>query len=126
MRIDSKDTVGGYPVLLVRKLVRALTNRLYWDLETVENILHLGQNEASVLVKALEAAGLARANRGKGPKKWTTTHLAQSFASATAARPITRQTAEKALAQFLERVNRVNHDDRFLAKVTPGDHFRKL
>ena len=54
----------------------------------------------------------------KRPKKWTTTQLAQSFASATAAKPITRQTAEKSLAQFLERVTRVNQDDRFLAKVT--------
>ena len=47
MRINSKDTVGGFPTLLVRKLVRALTNCLYWDLETVERILHLGPNEAS-------------------------------------------------------------------------------
>ena len=37
MRINSKCTVGGFPALLVRKLVRALTNRLYWDLETVES-----------------------------------------------------------------------------------------
>jgi hypothetical protein len=47
MRINSKDTVGGYPALLVRKMVRALINRVYWDLETVERILHLGPNEAS-------------------------------------------------------------------------------
>jgi hypothetical protein len=46
MRINFKDTVGGFPALLVRKLVRALTNRLYWDLETVERILHLGPNDA--------------------------------------------------------------------------------
>jgi predicted nucleotidyltransferase len=118
MRIDSKSSIGGYPALFVRKLVRTLTNHLDWDLETLERTLHLRPNEASRLVKALEAAGLAKANRGKGPKKWTTTQLAQSFASATAAKPITRQTAEKALAEFLERVTRVNHDDRFLAKVT--------
>ena len=118
MRIDPNGTVGGLPALVVRKLVRALTNRLYWDLETVERILHLKPNEASGLVKALEAAGLAKATRGS-PKKWATTQLAQSFASATAAKPITRQTgAEKSLAQFLERVTRVNQDDRFLAKVT--------
>jgi hypothetical protein len=65
MRINSKDTVGSYPVLLVRKLVRALTNRLYWDLETVERILRLRPNEASGVIKALEAAGLAKANRAR-------------------------------------------------------------
>jgi len=69
-------------------------------------------------VKALESAGLARANRGKSPKTWTTTQLAQSFGSATAARPITRQTADAALARLLERVDRVNSDDYFLAQVT--------
>ena len=52
------------------------------------------------MIKALEAAGLAKANRGK-VKKWATTQLAQSFATATAAKRITRQTAEKALAQFM-------------------------
>ncbi len=116
MRIDPKSSVGGYPALLVRKLVRALTNRLYWDLETVERILRSKPNEASGLVKALEAAGLAKANRGKGPKMWRTTRFARSFASATAAKPITRRTAEKALAPFLELVNRVNHDDGFSRK----------
>jgi predicted nucleotidyltransferase len=37
---------------------------------------------------------------------------------ATAARPVTRQTAERALAEFLERVERVNDDRYFLARVT--------
>ena len=48
----------------------------------------------------------------------TTTRLAQSFGSATAAKPITRQTADRALFQLLERVNQVNKDECFLAKVT--------
>jgi predicted nucleotidyltransferase len=61
---------------------------------------------------------LARARRGKSAKTWTTTQLAQSFACATAAKPITRRTAEAALVAFLERVQRVNRDDLFLAKVT--------
>jgi predicted nucleotidyltransferase len=95
-----------------------LNNLLTWDLETVQRILSVGPSEARALVKALEDAGFAKANRRKGPKTWTATQLAQSFGSATAARPITRQTAEAALAQFLARVDRVNSDDYFLAKVT--------
>ena len=102
--------MGSYPVLLVRKLVRALTDRLYWDLETVERILRLRPNEASGVIKALEAAGLAKANRGK-VKKWATTQLAQSFATATAAKRITRQTAEKAWLSSWD------HHDRFLGRL---------
>jgi predicted nucleotidyltransferase len=36
---------------------------------------------------------------------------------ATAAKPITRMTAERALAEFLDRVRRVGRDPHFLAKV---------
>jgi predicted nucleotidyltransferase len=39
------------------------------------------------------------------------------MAVATAARPVTRQTAERALAECLERVARVNDDPYFLARV---------
>lgn len=69
-------------------------------------------------MEALEAAGLSKPLKKKGSKTWTTTQAAQTFASATAAKPITRETAESALADFLARVDRVNSDDGFLAKVT--------
>jgi predicted nucleotidyltransferase len=95
-----------------------LNNCLTWDSETVQRIIAIGPKEATDLVKALEVAGLAKANRGKGQKTWRTTQSAQSFGSATAAKPITRQTASAALAEFLERVGRVNRDEHFLARVT--------
>jgi len=118
MRIDPKGTVGGYPALRVRRLVRTLSTRLYWDLKTVATVLSVTPGEAKSLVEALEGLGFAKARRGKGPKTWRTTQRAQSIACATAAKPITRRTAEAALARFLERVDRVNKDSRFLAKVT--------
>ena len=118
MRVDPESTLGGYPVLQVRNLVRKLNNRLYWDSKTVQAVLRVGPREATGLVSALEASGLAKLRRGTGPRIWTTTQLAQSFGSATAAKPITRRTAEAALARLLERVERVNHDNHFLAKVT--------
>jgi predicted nucleotidyltransferase len=49
---------------------------------------------------------------------WATTQFARSFGSATAAKPIARKTADHALSQLLERVNQVNTEERFLAKVT--------
>ena len=118
MRIDPENTVGGYPALRIRKLVRNLNDHLHWDLDAVQAALSVGRREATALVKALEASGLAKVRRSRGPKEWTTTQLAQTFASATAAKPITRKTAEAALTHFLERVNCVNSDDRFLARVT--------
>ena len=96
----------AFPVLQVRSLVRKLNNHLYWDLKTVQAVLCVGPREATGLVSALEVSRLAKLRRGAGPKTWTTTSLAQSFGSATAAKPITRKTAEAALARLLERIER--------------------
>lgn len=118
MRIDPKASIRGVPVLELRKLLRALNSRLSWDLGTIKTVLSATPRKAEHMLSALEAADLARPRRGKGSKTWTTTARAQAFASATAARAITRQTAKRALAEFLGRVGRVNSDKRFLAKVT--------
>jgi len=52
MRIDPKGTVGGYPALRVRRLVRTLSTRLYWDLKTVATVLSVTPGEAKSLVEA--------------------------------------------------------------------------
>jgi predicted nucleotidyltransferase len=118
MRIDPKGTIRGYSLLQVRKLLRALNKCWCWDLKTVQAVLSVGPAKAREMVEALEATGLSKARREKGSKTWTTTQAAQTFASATAAKSITRQIAKRALEDFLARVDRVNSDDRFLAKVT--------
>ncbi len=46
------------------------------------------------------------------------TQTGQTLSSATAAKRVTRATAEKALQQFLRRVEQINTDPYFLAKVT--------
>src|SRR5579864_6481225 len=46
------------------------------------------------------------------------TQAGHTLSSATAAERITRATAEKALQQFLGRVEQVNNDPYFLGKVT--------
>lgn len=64
--------------------------------------------------KALHAARLIE-SAGRGA--WVITQAGQTFSSATAAKPITRMTAERALAEFLERARRVDRDPHFLARV---------
>lgn len=98
--------------------MRRLSNLLCWNTETVQVILRTERTEAEAVVRALAEAGLAVGEPSRGMDVWTTTQLAQSFGSATAAKPITRQTADHALSQLLERVSQVNRDKVFLAKVT--------
>jgi predicted nucleotidyltransferase len=118
VRIDSKAAVGGFPAVTIRKLVRRLNDLPYWNTETVQGILRKEPDEAEAIVRALVEAGLAVPKANQGMNGCTTTQLARSFGSATAAKPITRQTADRALSQLLERVNQVNSDEYFLAKVT--------
>jgi len=67
------------------------------------------------MVKALRSEGMIEA---AGPGAWTITQAGLTLCSATAAKRITRATAEGALQQFLNRVERVNTDPYFLGKVT--------
>jgi hypothetical protein len=65
---------------------------------------------------------LIEASRHDG---WTVTQAGDTLAIATAARPVSRQTAERALAQFLERVRLVAHllDEMTRERGTGWPHF---
>jgi predicted nucleotidyltransferase len=115
MHVDAKGTVGRYPVLLVRTTLRHLRSRLQWGLAELETAAGLPPGNGRALVRVLRAEGLIEA---AGRETWTITQAGQTFSSATAARPVTRATAERALSEFLERVNEVNQNPYFLAKVT--------
>jgi len=115
MRIDPKGTVAGYPSLLVRRALRKLSIRVEWELGEIESAAAVEAGEGRRLIKGLLAEGLIEvAGRGR----WTLTTAGQALSSATAAKRVTRATAELALERFLSRVQRVNEDRYFLGKVT--------
>jgi predicted nucleotidyltransferase len=115
MRIDPKGTIRQYPTLLVRTTLRHLRSRLSWGLAELEAAAGLTPGDGRDLVTALRFEGLIEA---AGRSAWKITQAGQTLSSATAAKRITRATAEKALQQFLDRVERVNNDPYFLGKVT--------
>jgi predicted nucleotidyltransferase len=61
-----------------------------------------------------------------GRHAWTLTQAGCTLCAATAAKKITRATAQKAFEQFLERVERVNCEPYFLGKVTRAVLFGSL
>jgi hypothetical protein len=91
---------------------------MFWDVQAVQKAAGIGPLEAAGLIKALVRARLANANRGRYAKTWTTTDQAQKFGGTTAAKPIRRETAERALREFIGRVQDVNRNAYFLAKAT--------
>lgn len=70
------------------------------------------------LATELEAQGYTEQAPERNQKQyWCNTIKANAPANASAARPVKRATADKALAQFMERVKQVNHDPCFLYRV---------
>ena len=114
MRIDPNGTIGGSPALAVRKTLRYLRGWDQWKVADLEAVAAMAPGTGDALVKALRTEGLIEAS-GRGA--WTVTQAGRTFSAATAAKPVTRATAEKALAQFLERVTQVNENPYFLAKA---------
>jgi predicted nucleotidyltransferase len=115
MRIDPKGMIGGCPALVVRKTLRSLRMWHQWGVADLEAAASLAPGTGRALLKALQTEGLIEASETRA---WTITQAGRTFSSATAAKPVTRATAEKALARFLERVTQVNQNPYFLAKVT--------
>jgi predicted nucleotidyltransferase len=114
MRIDPKGTIAGKPALLVRDCLRTLRDRMSWSLATLEAAASLEPGTGKPLLRALSGAGLVKRVRSGW---WEISDAGQRLSSATAAKPVTRATAEKALREFLTRVERVNRDTRFLGRV---------
>jgi predicted nucleotidyltransferase len=114
MRIDPKLIIGGCPALVVRKTLRHLRVWDQWGVDVLESIAALAPGTGRDLVKALQAEGLIESCAGGA---WCVTQAGRTFSVASAAKPVTRVTAERALAQFLDRVEQVNRDPYFLGKV---------
>jgi len=115
MRLDSNATVVGYPTLLVRQALRKLRHIHQWGSGTLAAAAGLPDGVGPELAKALAAEGLIR-NIHKGA--WTMCQAGLTFSAATAAKRLTRATADRALTEFMDRVARVNSDAYFLGRVT--------
>jgi hypothetical protein len=115
MRVDPNSTVAGYPVLLVRQALRKLRQIDQWDASTLAVAAGLPAAAGLELAKALAAEGLIR-NVQKDA--WTVCQDGMTLTAATAGKRLTRSTADRQLAAFMDRVARVNSDPYFLGRVT--------
>ena len=116
MQIDPKGAIAGWPALFVRRTLRQLSTRPTWGRSELDSVTSLDDpRQRRALIKALRAEGLIEA---AGRNAWTITQAGQTLSSATAARRVRRATAQRALQQFLDRVDLVNSDPYFLGKVT--------
>lgn len=113
MQINPKDTLAGYPILEIRKLLKH-TYSIGFNAAFVSSVLKISEHASTNLIKELVANGFIEEYQSS----WQNTLNGNALAKATAAKPIKRETAERKLTEFLERVKRVNTDEHFLYRVT--------
>ncbi len=108
MRIVSDQLIAGYPAIEVRDFVKRYRFTGFFT-EAPEFDLALRPKAAAVFLNKLVDLGFIRGTgMSNGRKSFQLTSNGQALANASAARPIHRRTAERVLAQYLERVHRVN------------------
>ncbi len=105
----------------IRRLLRRMSNFMFAAV-TVQKDLGVPLKEAEAIIAGLEHEGFIvkrfKTGRDGQPQPcWENTIKGNSLAMATAARPVKRATADRALAQLLDRVSAVNARDEFAYRV---------
>lgn len=117
MRIRPDDLVAGFPAKQIRKLLRQNYESL--SVDDVTKVLGLSGKIALRLLETLEQKGFIEKNAfAPNPdKNWKHTIKGGALSKALFSAPVYRENAEKALAEFMDRVQAVNGDGRFLFRV---------
>lgn len=117
MHIEATAKILGWPILEIRKLLRK-GRKVAWNTERAAEILHTDTATAAQLLAGLAEQGyIEPAPRQFTAGCWVNTPQGNTLANASAAPRINRQTATRALAQFLQRVQTVNSADYYLYRV---------
>jgi len=119
MHINATDKIAGIPILAVRKFMQANRNYIY-PAHNVARTLKITQEQALELLAELERQGFVVQcpPREQEEPRWEHTVHGNALANASAARPATRQTADRIFTEFMQRVHTVNQDPYYLYKVS--------
>ncbi len=119
MKITSEQLIAGYPALQVRNFIRRYRFS-YFHLSEAEEGLSLNQSEAECFIRNMIDIGflsLANLHGAVDSPAYEITRQGQELANASAARPITRKTAERLLQEFMNRVWLANDKKMFAYKI---------
>ena len=119
MRITKDQIVAGHPAMCVRDFLRRyrLSN---FVTSAAEHAMDLAPKRASEFLFELRALGLIEPAKpfceDPGPA-FRVSSAGRALANASAAKPISRKTAERVLGEFLERVGAVNSTEEYVYRV---------
>lgn len=117
MYVDPTSKIGGLPVLRLRSFFKSVGDG-EWPVEKLAETFSLETETAAVIARDLVRKGLLEDSARVGkPDHFRVTLAGRRLALASAARPMSRHTADSVLARFLERVHAVNADSYHLYRV---------
>ncbi|WP_158945593.1 hypothetical protein [Granulicella sp. S190] len=117
MRVTTEQNIAGQSALKVRNFLR----KHYFkgiSVRKAETALELSQENAAAFLNELVLLGYINQQWENAHQWFELTLQGEALAHTTAAKPIHRKTAEKALAHFMERVHRVNSTSEYLYRIS--------
>jgi hypothetical protein len=119
MRITKGQIVAGYPALEVRGFLRRYRLGAFIAGAAEEALKISSREEAKFLREMLSLGYLEPVNppSADGTPCFEVTSQGQAFANASGAKPISRETADRVLQDFMQRVQVVNANDEFVYKI---------
>ncbi len=119
MHINPNDSISGVNIVKIRNFLRKSGQSEKWRADYVSSLLHLNEEQMLNLLTELERMGYVEKDKfDYGEQYWHNTVNGNSLGNASAAKPYKRKTAEKALTEFMKRVQEVNSNPYYLYKVT--------
>jgi hypothetical protein len=119
MRITPDEVVAGFPARKIRKLLRQSVDSL--SARHATKILEIKTEQAIQLLERLEQDGFLERNtdlpNSDDEQSWKRTVKGGALANALFSTPVSRQSSEKSMREFLDRVQQVNCSSRFLYRV---------
>ena len=117
MRIDKSQIIAGIPAITARDFLAKFKDRLFTIGDAVR-YFKIDDTEVVTLIEELRECEYIEAVDFKTHRFWGVTTTGRTLALASAAKPILRKTADKKIAEFLERVVIVNSSNHYLYDVT--------
>jgi predicted nucleotidyltransferase len=118
MYVDPTSEICGISAVRVRDLLSA-ASFLHWTTVYVEDRLRISNAQARQLVEELLRLAYIRPvdTRDSSNDWYTRANDGATFALASAAKPLTRKTADRKVREFLDRIHQVNSSQQFLHRV---------
>jgi hypothetical protein len=119
MRITKDQLVAGYPVLQVRSFIRRYRLGTF-AAPAAEYAMKISASESEDFLGELVNLGYlehARPIFGENIAAYEVTLQGQALANASGSKPISRETADRALQEFMERVQTINASREYAYQI---------